>query len=350
MDSILEPPYSHRNAYMLFYMRDSGSLETAVAQATATSPEGPSRSLSSIGKKRAREDDNIEEDMGRPVRHALSSNGAGPSSIAVSRKVGGMLPKQDRPPQVLHTTKPSLARPPHNRLPDSEDEKEEAKSPHFHKKAKLDVGVAFNSERDRAKGKKKQKKLQGDIVKLSSLSLSGEQPSLDLPNVSSDHEEEELETFDLANKAVIYSSPPLPPGTSSPAAMPSPSKKRKLVDYSSGGDDGPTDSDDAGDNCDATTSKPASSPASSASASASGFASSPLPGPERQGREDATIMLSERVPENSMFPQPSLATPQQRQQWNGSYKPKKPKKYSSQRKQEDRRRKGFGNPYAYVGY
>ncbi len=332
VDGILEPPYGHRNAYMLFYMRDSDSLETAVAQAIGTSPEGPSKSSSSIGKKRAREDDDVEEDVGKPVHHAwLSSNGAGPSNPAGGRKVSGMLPKQDRPPQPLHIAKPSLARPPHNRLPDSEDEREEEESPQLHNRAKLDLGVTFNKEGDRVEGKKKKKKkTQENVAKLSSLSLSGKERSLDLRNVSSDLEEEDLEISDLANKAVIHSSPPLPPSTSPLAAMPSPSKKRKLVDYSSGGETGATDNDDAdGD--------PGSkkSWASSATSSVSSL-------PER--REHEGVTLSDRVPD-SMFAPRSLATPQ-RQQWG---RPKK-QKYSSQRKQEERRRKGVVNPFARVGY
>jgi hypothetical protein len=272
-------------------------------------------------------DDDIEEDVGKPVHHALSSNGAGPSNTAGGRKVCGMLPKQDRPPQLLHTARQPLARPPHNRLPDSEDEREEGKSPHFHKEAKLDMGVTFNRVGAR------KKKPQGNIVNFSSLSLSGKRPSLDLPNVSSDHEEEDLEISDLANKAVIHSSPPLPPNTSPLAAMPSPSKKRKLVDYSSGGESGVTDNDDAdGDR-------------SSKKSGASSTASSASSLPERRGREDAT--MSDRVPD-SMFAMRSLDTPQQRQQWNPSYRPKK-LRYSSQRKQEERKRKGF-NPFARVGY
>ena len=327
VNSISEPPYGHRNAYMLFYMRNSDPLETAVAQATGASPERPSKSLPSIGKKRAREDD--EEDIGKPVHHAfLSSNDAGPSN---GRKVSGMLPKQERPPQLLHIAKPSLARPPHNRLPDSEDEREEEEPPYFQKEAKLDTGVTFNGVGGRVEGKKKKKKLQGNINKLSSLSLSGEVPSLDLPNVSSDHEEEELEISDLANKAFIHSSPPLPPNTSPLAAMSSPSKKRKLVDYSSGGENGATDNDDADGDRGSKKSK-ASSTASSAS-----------PLPERRGREDA--IMSDRVP---VFSLGSLATPQQRQQWNASYKPKK-QRYSSQRKQEERKRK-VSNPFARVGH
>lgn len=329
VNSISEPPYGHRNAYMLFYMRNSDPLETAVAQATGASPERPSKSLPSIGKKRAREDDD-EEDIGKPVHPAfLSSNDAGPSN---GRKVSGMLPKQERPPPLFHIAKQSLARPPHNRLPDSEDEREEEELPYFQKEDKLDKGVTFNRVGGRVEGKKK--KLQGNINKLSSLSLSGEVPSLDLPNVSSDHEEEELEISDLANKAVIHSSPPLPPNTSPLAAMSSPSKKRKLVDYSSGGENGATDNDDAdGDR-------------SSKKSKASSTASSASPLPERRGREDA--IMSDRVP-GSMFTLGSSATPQQRQQWNPSYKPKK-QRYSSQRKQEERKRKGHSNPFANLGH
>jgi len=333
VNCISEPPYGHRNAYMLFYMRDSDSLETAVAQATTTSPEGPFKSLSSIGKKRAREDDDIEEDLGKPVHHAfLSSNGAGPSNTAGGRKVSGMLPKQDRPPQLLHTAKQSFARPPHNRLPDSEDEREEEDPPRFRKEAKLDMGATFNRVGDRAEGKKK-KQPQENVVKLSSLSLSGKQPSLDLPDVSSDPEEEELDISDLANKAVIHSSPPLPPSTSPFAAMSSPSKKRKLVDYSSGEENGATDNDDAdGDR-------------SSKKSRGSSTASSVSPFPERRGREDAT--MSDRMPD-SMFTLGSSATPQQRHQWNPSHKPRK-QRYSSQRKQEERKRKAF-NPFGHVGH
>ena len=333
VDSIVEPPYGHRNAYMLFYMRESDSLETAVAQAISTSPEGPSKSPSSIGKKRAREDDDVEEDVGKPVHHTwLSSSGAGPSNPAGGKKVSGMLPKQDRPPQPLHTAKPSLARPPHNRLPDSEDEREEEESPQLlHNRAKLDLGVTFSKAGDRAEGKKKKKKTSPEnIAKLSSLSLSGKERSLDLQNVSSDLEEEEREISDLANKAVIYSSPPLPPSTSPLAAKPSPSKKRKLVDYSSGGESGATDSDDADGDPDSKKSL-----ASSITSSASSL-------PERREREDAT--LSGHVPD-SMFAPRSLATPQRQRQ----DRPKK-QKYSSQRKQEERKRKGYGNPFGHAGY
>lgn len=325
VNSISEPPYCHRNAYMLFYMRESDALETAVAQATGTSPEGPSKSSSSIGKKRAREDDGIEEDVGKPVHHAwASSNGAGPSNTAGGRKVSGMLPKQDRPPQLLHIAKPSLARPPHNRLPDSEDEREEEELPQVHKRAKLDMGVTFNRGGDRAEGKKKKKKTQENIVKLSSLSLSGKEPPLDLRNVSSDQEEEELGVSDLANKAVIHSSPPLPPSTS-PTAM--------LVDYSSGGETGATDNDN----------DDADGDPSSQKSGASSIAPSASSSPERREREDTT--LSDRV-SDSMFEMRSLATPQQPQRWE---RPKK-QKYSSQRKQEERKKKRFDNPFARVGY
>ena len=322
VDSISEPPYCHRNAYMLFYMRESDSLETAVAQATGTSPEGSSKPPSLIGKKRAREDDDAEEDVGKPVHHAwASSNGAGPSNTAGGRKVSGMLPKQDRPPQQPHIAKPSVARPPHNRLPDSEDEREEEEPPQVHKRAKLDVGVSFNRGGDRAEGKKK-KKTQENIVKLSPLSPSGKEPPLDLRNVSSDHEEEELEVSHLANKAVIHSSPPLPPSTS-PSAM--------LVDYSSGGETGATvnDDDDDADDEPGSTKSGASSRAPSVSS---------LP-----EREDTT--LSDRVP-HSMFERRSFTTPQQPQRWD---RPKK-QKYSSQRKQEERKKKGFNNPFARVGH
>lgn len=333
VDSILEPPYAHRNAYMLFYMRDNDSLETAVAQAISTSPEGPSKTSSSIGKKRAREDDDVEEDVGKPVHHAWSSsNGAGPSNPAGGRKVSGMLPKQDRPPQPFHTAKPSLARPPHNRLPDSEDEREEEESPQLHNRTKLDFGITFSRSGDKVEGKKKKKKgTQENIAKLSSLSLSGKERSLDLRNISSDLDEEELGVSDLANQAVIHSSPPLPPSTSPLAAKPSPSKKRKLVDYSSGGESGATDDDDDADGDPGSKKSLASSTTSSASS---------LPG--RRGHKDATLL--DRVPDSMFAPRP-LVTPQRQR----GDRPKK-QKYSSQRKQEERRRKGFGNPFATVGH
>ena len=324
---------------MLFYMRDSDSLEAAVAQATAASPEAPSKSSSSIGKKRAREDDDIEEDTGRPVCQAfLSSSGAGPSNPAAGKKVSGMLPKQDRPPEFSHLAKPSLSRPPHNRLPASEDEKEEVESPQFHKKAKLNVGVAFNGVGHRAEGKKKKKKRtpQGNIIKLSSFNLSGKQPSLDLPNVSSDpdHEEEELGTSDPANTATILSTPPLPPSTPPTADKPSPAKKRKLVDYSSEGENGPTDGEDApGDH---RSRRPqAASPASPVSSAPE----------QRETASSADAMLPDLVP-GSMFG-PSLS-PQQRQQWNTAYRPKK-QKYASEHKREQKR-KSLGNPYALAGH
>ena len=335
VNSISEPPYNHRNAYMLFYMRDSDSLEAAVAQATATSPAAPFKSSSSIGKKRAREDDDDEEDTGKPVRQDfLSSSGAGPSNPA-GKKVSGMLPKQDRPPQLSHLAKPSLARPPHNRLPASDDEREELESPHFHKKAKLDVGVTFNGEGHRAEGKKKKKKKklpQGNIIKLSSVNLSGKQPSLDLPNVSSDpdpdHEEGELDSSDPANTATILSTPPLPPSTPPTTDRPSPMKKRKLVDYSSEGENEPTDGDDAtGDYH--SKKHPAASPASSVSS-----------------LSDA--MPPHRAP-NPVFAPPSTSlSPQQRQQWNTAYRPKK-QKYTSEHKQA-RKRRSPGNPYGLAGH
>ena len=336
VNGISEPPYDHRNAYMLFYMRDSDSLETAVAQATATLPEGPSKSFSSIGKKRAREDDDIEEDIGKPVRQALFSiGGAGPSNPIVGKKVSGMLPKQDRQAQLSCLAKPSLARPPHNQLPDSEDS--EVESPH-QKKARLNLGVTFDREKDRVEGKKKKKKKlpQGNIVKLSSLSLSGKRPSLDLTNVSSDHEEEEPEASDLANKAVIFSTPPLPPSTSSPtAAIPPPSKKRKLVEYSSGGENGATDSNDADGDHRSKRSKASSSASSCASSSSI----------ERE-REDG--ISSDRVP-NSMFAPSSSSTQQSPQlQLQQNVRHKKPRMYWSRHKQD--RRKSFSNPFAMAGH
>ena len=328
VNSILEPPYNHRNAYMLFYMRDSESLEAAVAQATATSPAAPFRSSSSIGKKRAREDEDDEEDTGKPVRQDfLSSSGAGPSNPA-GKKVSGMLPKQDRPPQLSHLAKPSLARPPHNRLPASDDEREELGSPHFHKKAKLDMGVTFNGEGHRAEGKKKKKKKmpQGNVIKLSSVNLSGKQPSLDLPNVSSDpdHEEGELDGSDPANTATILSTPPLPPSTPPTGDKPSPAKKRKLVDYSSEGESGPTDGDDATGDCHSKKHQ-AASPASSVSS------------------------LPDATPPRPVFAPPSSSlSPQQRQQWNTAYRPKK-QKYTSEHKQA-RKRRSLGNPYGLAGH
>ena len=338
VNGIVQPPYDHRNAYMLFYMQDSNSLEAAVAQATAPSPEGPFTSSSSVGKKRAREDDDVEEDIGEPVRQPLlSSHGAGPSNPATGRKVGGMLPKQDRPPQLSHLAKPSLSRPPHNQLPPSEDEEGEVESPHPQKKAKPDAGDTPNREGERAEDKKKKKKKkkkrpQENIVELSSMSPSGDPPSLELSNVPSDREEEVLESSDLANKAFILSTPPLPPSTSPAAATPSLLKKRKLVDYSSGGESRSMESDDADGDRRSKKSR-ASSPASSVS--------SPL---GQREREDT--LWSGHMP-NSMFTQSSLS-PQQQQQWNPSYRPKK-QKYSSQHKREQRR-KSFGNPYESVGY
>lgn len=338
VNCIVEPPYNHRNAYMLFYMRDSDSLETAVAQATAPSPEGPSASLSSIGKRRARENDDVEEDIGEPVRQALlSSNGAGPSNPVMEKKVGGMLPKQDRPPQLSHLAKPSFSRPPHNQLPPFEDEREEVESLHLRKKAKPDVGDTSNREGERPEGKKKKKKKkrpQGNIVELSPMSLSDNRHSSDPSNVPSDHEEV-LETSDLANKAFILSTPPpLPPSTSSAAATPSPSKKRKLVEYSSGGENGSMESDDADGDRRSKKSK-ASSPASSASTS-----------PGQRDREDT--LWSGPMP-NSMFAQPSSSlSPQQQRQWNVFHKPKK-QKYLSQHKREQRR-KSAGNPFGFAGH
>jgi hypothetical protein len=327
VNSILEPPYDHRNAYMLFYMRDNDSLETAVAQATAASSEGPPKSFSSIGKKRAREDGDIEEDIGKPVRQALfSSSGAGPSNPGVGTKVNGMLPKQDHQPQPFHSAKPSIVRPPQSQSPDSEDDKGRVESPHFHKKAKLNVGVTFNKEGDGAEGKKKKKKKpRGNSFKSSSFSLSDKQPSLDLPGVSSDHEEE-LGTADLANKAVILSGPPLSPSTSPSAAGPSPPKKRKLVDYSSEGENGPTDSDDG----DSDRRMKVSSPASSVS-----------PPLEREHEE---AISSERLP-GSVFAPSSSST---QQQWDDLHKPKK-QKYMSLSKREQKRKKGL-NPYGMAGH
>ena len=341
VNSISEPPYNHRNAYMLFYMRDGDSLEAAVAQATATSPEAPSKS--SIGKKRAREDDDVEEDTGEPVRQAFSSSsGAGPSNPVAGKKVNGMLPKQDRPPQLSYLAKPSLARPPHNRLPASEDEKEEVESPHSHKKSKLNVGVTFNGEGHGAEGKKKKKKKktpQGNIIKLSSFNLSGKEPSLDLPNVSSDpdHEEGELDTSDPANTATILSTPPLPPSTP-PTASPAPARKRKLVDYSSEGDHEPTDGEDATGDRRSKKFK-ATSPSSSVSS---------LPEQrEEEEEEEEDAMRSDRARDNTRFAQPSLS-PQQKQQWNTAYKPKK-QKYMSLHKQE-RKRQSLGNPFGLAGH
>jgi len=347
VNTILKPPYNHRNAYMLFYMRDSDSLDTAVAQATTTTPETPSKSLSSIGKKRAREEDDVEEDIGQPVHQVLSSsNGAGPSNPAGGKKVSGMLPRQDRPPPVLHLAKPPLARPPHNRLPDSEDEGEEVESPRF-RKAKLNLGVTPNREKDRAEGKKKKKKKlpQGNIAKLSTLGPPGKQPSFGLPNLSSDHEDGELELSDLANEAVILSTPPLPPSTS-----PAPSKKRKLVDYSSGGDSGPTDSDGAdGERRSKKSRASSSSPASSVASVLELDQRGRERGREREGGGGGAASAG-LVPD-PVFAQAQapLSTPRQRQQWNESYnKPRRPQ-YTSQHRQE-RRRKSFGNPFGLAGH